>query len=383
MGKQGPCCHCGVASTPLWRNGPPDKPVLCNACGSRWRTKGSLTNYAPLHARAEPDDFVDPKEPRIKIAYGKYKEAGSLKRKRTYENAVNGSIASIYNDSFWKAMDDDASNRSSSGSAGSNFESYAYFGTTYDNKLTGPSRSVLVDRMKPAKRRTCIPRPKPSSIATLTKDLCTILHQQQSSRFSEEDLLFESDRSMFSGETGHGSYLIRDTSSLTREEDSEATSFSADNKSILGSETCSSPKGLLVHTSSKSVKFQTERHEEAERNTVQSGMSEILGSQGFPLTTINLKDVLNHEEFLRHLTDKEQEQLLRCLPCVDDSSLRSLFDGSHFVDSFSTFHRLITEGVSNASLPGVRSDDRSTFDRLALCNLIKSKSVELFNVMKV
>ncbi|CAM8877726.1 unnamed protein product [Rhodiola kirilowii] len=22
MGKQGPCCHCGVTSTPLWRNGP-------------------------------------------------------------------------------------------------------------------------------------------------------------------------------------------------------------------------------------------------------------------------------------------------------------------------------------------------------------------------
>ncbi|XP_068641302.1 GATA transcription factor 26-like [Aristolochia californica] len=47
MGKQGPCCHCGVTSTPLWRNGPPGKPVLCNACGSRWRTKGTLDNYTP------------------------------------------------------------------------------------------------------------------------------------------------------------------------------------------------------------------------------------------------------------------------------------------------------------------------------------------------
>eukprot|EP00271_Cylindrocystis_brebissonii_P019283 TRINITY_DN581_c0_g1_i2.p1 TRINITY_DN581_c0_g1~~TRINITY_DN581_c0_g1_i2.p1 ORF type:complete len:1027 (-),score=136.96 TRINITY_DN581_c0_g1_i2:1988-5068(-) len=50
MGKQGPCTHCGISTTPLWRNGPPDKPVLCNACGSRWRTRGTLHNYMPLHA---------------------------------------------------------------------------------------------------------------------------------------------------------------------------------------------------------------------------------------------------------------------------------------------------------------------------------------------
>lgn len=25
--------------------------MLCNACGSRWRTKGTLANYAPLHSR--------------------------------------------------------------------------------------------------------------------------------------------------------------------------------------------------------------------------------------------------------------------------------------------------------------------------------------------
>ncbi|XP_068636866.1 uncharacterized protein [Aristolochia californica] len=50
MGKRGPCCHCGVTSTPLWRNGPPGKPVLCNACGSRWRTKGTLVNYTPGHS---------------------------------------------------------------------------------------------------------------------------------------------------------------------------------------------------------------------------------------------------------------------------------------------------------------------------------------------
>jgi len=47
--------------TPLWQNGPPDKTVLCNACGSRWTTKGSLANYTPIHRK----DDIDDDEPRI------------------------------------------------------------------------------------------------------------------------------------------------------------------------------------------------------------------------------------------------------------------------------------------------------------------------------
>ena len=41
-----------ATDTPLWRNGPPEKPVLCNACGSRWRIWGTLDNYIPKHASA-------------------------------------------------------------------------------------------------------------------------------------------------------------------------------------------------------------------------------------------------------------------------------------------------------------------------------------------
>ncbi|KAF7803654.1 Retrovirus-related Pol polyprotein from transposon TNT 1-94 [Senna tora] len=38
-------------ATPLWRNGPPEKPVLCNACGSRFRLWATLDNYTPRHAQ--------------------------------------------------------------------------------------------------------------------------------------------------------------------------------------------------------------------------------------------------------------------------------------------------------------------------------------------
>ncbi|CAG9466054.1 unnamed protein product [Pedinophyceae sp. YPF-701] len=46
--RKGPCRHCGTEETPLWRAGPPDKPTLCNACGTRWKTKGYLdAGYMP------------------------------------------------------------------------------------------------------------------------------------------------------------------------------------------------------------------------------------------------------------------------------------------------------------------------------------------------
>ena len=45
--KAGPCRHCNATSTPLWRKGPPELPVLCNACGTRWKVKGTLEDYVP------------------------------------------------------------------------------------------------------------------------------------------------------------------------------------------------------------------------------------------------------------------------------------------------------------------------------------------------
>ena len=99
--------------------------------------------------------------------------------------------------------------------------------------LSGPAQSNKWEAMVPSRKRTCISRSKHSSVEKLTKDLCTILHEQQSSYFSgssEEDLLFESDKPMVSVEIGHGSVLMRHPSTIGREEESEASSLSVDNK---------------------------------------------------------------------------------------------------------------------------------------------------------
>ncbi|KAI8529812.1 hypothetical protein RHMOL_Rhmol11G0002900 [Rhododendron molle] len=105
------------SGTPLWRNGPPETQILCNACGSRWRTKGTLLNYTPLHARAEPDEFEDYRVSRVKSLSIKNREAEVLKRKQNNENEVVERVALYYDQGSREGLDDDNSNRSSSGSA--------------------------------------------------------------------------------------------------------------------------------------------------------------------------------------------------------------------------------------------------------------------------
>lgn len=41
----GPCDHCGATESPQWRRGPPAKPMLCNACGTRYRRTHQLGSF--------------------------------------------------------------------------------------------------------------------------------------------------------------------------------------------------------------------------------------------------------------------------------------------------------------------------------------------------
>ncbi|KAB2622816.1 GATA transcription factor 26-like [Pyrus ussuriensis x Pyrus communis] len=403
MGKQGPCYHCGVTSTPLWRNGPPDKPVLCNACGSRWRTKGTLVNYTPLHARAEPDDYEDHRVSRVKsISVNKNKEIKLVKRKQNPESVVAGGVNSDYSHGFRKLTEEDTSNRSSSGSAVSNSESCAQFGSGDASDLTGPAQSMVWDSMVPSRKRTCVGRPKPSPVEKLTKDLYTILHEQQSSYFSgssEEDLLFESETPMVSVEIGHGSVLIRHPNSIAREEESEASSISVDNKQCHANEAYSHSATLFVHNNNKGVNMastvsgrmnnlsgQGMQHEPMKREKSQLDNLQILGSHNSPLCHVDLNDILNFEEFTRQLTNEEQQQLLKHLPPVDaikfPYSLESMFDSPQFIENLTSFQQLLAEGVFDISFPGAKTEDCKTLKRLALSNSSKSKWVERYHLLK-
>ncbi|XP_009626897.1 GATA transcription factor 26 [Nicotiana tomentosiformis] len=399
MGKQGPCYHCGVTSTPLWRNGPPEKPILCNACGSRWRTKGTLANYTPLHARAEPDDLEDYRVSRVKHMSLKNKEPKLLKRRQNHDN-TEVRTPPDYNQGFLKGLDEDTSNRSSSGSAISNTESCAQFDSTEASDLTGHAQSNIWDTTVPSRKRTCISRPKQSSVEKLTKDLYTILHEQQSSCFSgssEEDLLFASDKPMVSVEIGHGSVLIRHPNSIGRDEESEVSSLSVDNKRHYVNEAYSrfsTPpvninKGVyLPNLGTERIKKPTSQgmeQDKIKRDKDQLEKLQILGQHNSPLCHIDLKDVLNYEEFVRHFSSDEQQQLLKYLAPVDSfappDSLQSMFESSHFEENLSSFQKLLAEGVFDNSL-GVKIEDSRTLKRLILCYFTKSKWVEKYNLIK-
>ena len=72
----------------------------------------------------------------------KNKEAKFLKRKQNHDNAVVEGVAPDYNQVSRKGLDEDTSNRSSSGSAISNSESCVQFGSGDASDLTGWSVTI-------------------------------------------------------------------------------------------------------------------------------------------------------------------------------------------------------------------------------------------------
>lgn len=119
---------------------------------------------------------------------------------------------------------------------------------------SGSVQSTVWETQVPSKKRACISHKNPSPVEKLTQDLCAILHKQQSSNLSEsseEELLFDSDVPMVSVEIGHGSVLIKHPSSLLREEESEASSLSLENKPFALSEAYSHSAPLFGCTDFK------------------------------------------------------------------------------------------------------------------------------------
>ncbi|XP_051119707.1 GATA transcription factor 27-like isoform X2 [Andrographis paniculata] len=410
MVKHGPCCHCGVTATPLWRNGPPEKPVLCNACGSRWRTKGTLANYAPMHARSEQDELEDYKIPQSKNMLGGNKKAKGLKRMH-HNGAPATEFVHVPPESSpgFPRVGEDMSNRSSSGSAISNSESCAQYSIAEASDMTGASQPLAWDSVVPSRKRTCITRPRPYPVEKLAEDLYTIWHEQQSSCLtasSEEDLLLESDKPMVSVEIGHGSILIRHPSSIARDEESEASSLSFENKQQRLDPQVEPLPSLIeepAHLKDREVnvvKKDSNLGKEQEKDSLKSSKDkdrleivQLMMYHKSPLCFIDLQDIVNLENFAGNFTYEEQQRLLKLLPSVDtvaakdrDSAfiygLRGMFDSPQFKDSLLCFQNLLEHGLFDHTLVGTKLEDCLVLKKFVLCNAVKSKWVEKYKTLK-
>ncbi|GLC75615.1 hypothetical protein PLESTF_001665500 [Pleodorina starrii] len=101
----GPCCHCGTSQTPCWRKGPPEKPTLCNACGSRYLVKGSLIGYFPGARRSSAVNASRSDVVSHQVVVTKGPRKGALpaaaaggKRKSQDLNGYAGHVQRIYNE---------------------------------------------------------------------------------------------------------------------------------------------------------------------------------------------------------------------------------------------------------------------------------------------
>ncbi|CAL5026167.1 unnamed protein product [Urochloa decumbens] len=392
MGKQGPCRHCGVTSTPLWRNGPPDKPVLCNACGSRWRTKGSLVNYTPMHRK----DDIDDDEPRASKLKPPASKSKSQKKRPNHIIMENGRFSC---QNFRNMGDADPSNRSSSGSAVSYSESCGPYGVADASEMTGSAQSHAWESLVPSRKRSCATRPKPSPVEILAKDLNSIMHEEQLyylSGSSEEDLLYHSETPVGSFEIGSGSVLLRHPNLKSPEEESEASSIPADNKSYITSESYSGSASFVVHSGNRAaVNFNvaTARPKRSSLHIEDNGRRDklhyenqhILESIDSPLVSVDLEDVVNYSNFVKYLTKEDQQQLLKLLPPTEpstppDSSLRSMFSSIQFSDAIDSYQMLLGEGILDPSFSG--DEGWKTVKMLALTNLTKCKWLECYKEQK-
>ncbi|XP_064996412.1 GATA transcription factor 27-like isoform X2 [Musa acuminata AAA Group] len=356
--------------TPLWRNGPPEKPVLCNACGSRWRTKGSLTNYVPLHAR-EFFNSDELKVSKIKSISSKSKEQKLQKNKQSKSTLENECEIQYYDQNFLKIVEGDVSNRSSSESAISGSESCVHFGTTDASDITGSVQSNVEHSLVPSKKRTFTTRPKPS-VEKLTKDLYSILHEEQSSnlsRTSDDDLLYESGTPLGSFEIGYGGVLIRHPNSKSVEEESEASSFPV-YKSCITNEDFSAPV----------------TQENPKRDLILNEKLNNLQNWNSCLSYADLNVFINFEVFMKYLTYEEQQRLMKYLPSTDAAnppeSLKSMFTSPQFLDTLSCFQQLFQEGVLDLSFSGANAEECRTVERLALLNSTNLQWSEFYQDIK-
>ncbi|MCO5567741.1 hypothetical protein L7F22_021435 [Adiantum nelumboides] len=357
-------------STPLWRNGPADKPVLCNACGSRWRTKGTLVNYMPMHSGG-----LGLKNSSLKKSTQKIAEHYSLKRKEPSDGFPD-SYCSYQGADHSRGMlhEDDACTRSSTGSGMSVSESCVQrTGMTSRASDCWPPWGCHV----PSKRRSLLERHRPSanrlSYNFLRSDFQVIKPPP-----SEDDLFVDCKPSSMLAEIGLGGVLIRPPTSGVPAQESQASSLMYEKQELKQSATFESNAtkvGILGASFSEGIskhKGKDKTKQPARVRTVGNGSTkpwipnkklldnfpynkrDVMQSCHSPLVFVELKDIINLETFMGILTEQEKHQLMKHLSSADKpDSMKYMFSSAQFESALRGFQDLLSGGMFDSQESGV------------------------------
>jgi len=121
---------------------------------------------------------------------------------------------------------------------------------------SGSAQSHAWESLVSSRKRSWVTRQKPSPVEKLAKDLNSIMHEEQLYYLSgslEEDLLYHSETPVGSLEIGSGSVLLRHPNLKSLEEESEASSIPADNKSYITSESYSGSASFVAHSGNRAA----------------------------------------------------------------------------------------------------------------------------------
>ncbi|KMZ60662.1 hypothetical protein ZOSMA_581G00010 [Zostera marina] len=195
MRKQGPCFHCGITTTSLWRNGPPEKPVLCNACGTRWRTKGILANYMPLHAQGSSlTTYKRKKSTTADNSKGKGKSKKELpskhcrKKSALCENKEDNDV----DNTDWNNILDSHVNHVVNGSSSTSILPNSGRRQQFDNSNISDGMSIPKERQLSSSDEK---KKKPEHVEKLIKTLRDIMNRQSVHVDEQDVLLYKNDTS--------------------------------------------------------------------------------------------------------------------------------------------------------------------------------------------
>ncbi|CAK9214894.1 unnamed protein product [Sphagnum troendelagicum] len=378
MGKQGPCCHCNISTTPLWRNGPPEKPVLCNACGSRWRTKGTLENYMPMHSGGFGGAGcreVSGDAKRARGRKGAHKPSSEHQSHRHKEPSKPcESLTPLKRKDSFTISDSGWEVQSSSQPAPLATESTVH-GSLWEGSVPTKKRTMLFRTHAPSDKVArhlfkLLHEPPPSDLFTTS---CT----------SSKALLVEYNPPFAAFEVGLGSNFLNRPLPTSAHQEPEGETNSVGYERLEGSESLDDLNQVIETRSSGPL---TQLPNGTANNLVAQGKERLLGQKivhrekfpynkrdvlqscQSPLVLLEMKDIVNFDTFKGLLTEEEQSQLMKFVSSVDlasiPDSLKDMFNSTQFEGAFANFQQLVSEGMFDSAEVGLNHRVLQHFQQL-------------------